>query len=298
MSNRPGHLPPWFTVRVHSNRNYTRLRELLKRQGLNTVCQGARCPNIWECWNSGTATFMILGGRCTRNCAFCGVPPAERPLPADPDEAGRVAEAVEALGLDWAVLTSVTRDDLPDGGAAIFAACVRAIRALRPECGVEVLTPDFRGDPQAVDTVLAGGPNVFAHNLETVARLYPRARPGADYARSLAVLSRAAASDGPTVKSSLMVGLGESREELAEAVRHLAWAGVRAITFGQYLPPTREHLPVERYYPPEEFAELAQEARRAGIPLVSSGPLVRSSYQAHRLAGRQQDSDRPAPAGC
>jgi lipoyl synthase len=280
-------LPEWFKVKVHSGEEYSGLKRLLREQSLNTVCQGARCPNIWECWNFGTATFMILGDRCTRACTFCGVPGAETPCAPDPDEPRRVAEAVARLQLAWAVLTSVTRDDLPDYGAGHFAACVSEILARRPESGVELLTPDFKGDRAALETVASCGARVIAHNVETVPRLYPEARPEADYRRSLEILAFLAelSAGRYTVKSSLIVGLGESDGELRSVFADLAEAGCTALTIGQYLPPSRSHHPVARYYPPGEFEQLARLAREAGIPGVASGPLVRSSYHAHSLAG-------------
>ena len=290
------HLPGWFKVRIHSGEKYGQVKGLLSGHGLHTVCQGARCPNIWECWNAGTATFMILGERCTRNCTFCGVPGTLSPTPPDPEEPGRIADSVSRLGLSWAVLTSVTRDDLPDYGAGHFNACVRAIHERSPLCGVELLIPDFKGDKEALDTVARSGAAVLAHNVETVLRLYPLVRPEADYAVSLSVLRYLAgkAKGRYTVKSSLIVGLGESLEELEKVLKNLAGAGCVAVTLGQYLPPSLEHYPVQRYYSPEEFEKLAELARGCGIARVASGPRVRSSYLAHELAGRDLHEGKPA----
>jgi lipoic acid synthetase len=286
---RKERLPEWMTVKLDCGENYTRVRGLLRRHQLHTVCQSARCPNQWECWNQGTATFMVLGGVCTRGCKFCGVPPASRPAAPDPGEPAAVAEAVAELELNWAVVTSVTRDDLPDGGAGHFAACVAEIRKLRPECGVELLIPDFGGSGDSLRIVAASGADVIGHNVETVPRLYERVRPEADYGRSLDVLRKLVELSGGTfsVKSSLMVGLGETEEEIAAVMSDLAADGCDSATLGQYLPPSKNHLPVERYYTPEEFDRLADIARAAGIAKVASGPKVRSSYMAHNLQGKQ-----------
>jgi lipoyl synthase len=279
-------LPEWFKVRIHSGEQYGRISRMLEHGGLNTVCRGAGCPNIWECWNSGTATLMLLGDSCTRNCTFCGVPACRAPSAPDPEEPRKAARMIEQLELSWAVLTSVTRDDLPDGGASVFAECVKLIHGSLPDCGVEVLIPDFAGSTAALDTVIAGGPQVIAHNVETVPRLYCAARPQADYNRSLKVLEYLSGkSDGNyAVKSSLMVGLGEREDEILRVIRDLARYGCRAMTIGQYLPPSKKHHPVARYYSPEEFDQLAEKAREEGISHIASGPLVRSSYQAHSLA--------------
>lgn len=280
-------LPGWFKVRIHSGENYSRVKGLISAHGLNTVCQVARCPNIWECWNSGTATFMILGSRCTRHCRFCGIPPTRSPSPPDPAEPEKIADSVERLGLSWAVLTSVTRDDLPDYGADQFARCVKLIHHRRPQCGVELLIPDFKGDREALKVVATSGARVLAHNVETVPRLYPEVRPEADYRVSLAVLEFLAGKSNGTfrVKSSLIVGLGERFDEIGSVLEDLAAAGCSAVTLGQYLAPSRKHYPVRKYYTPDEFEQMARMARESGIERVASGPLVRSSYQAHRLAG-------------
>jgi lipoic acid synthetase len=259
---------------------YERLRDLMRGLDLHTVCEEAHCPNIAECWAHKTATFMLLGDTCTRNCGFCAVTHG-RPLAVDPAEPGRVASAVANLGLRHVVVTSVNRDDLDDGGAGHFASTARAIKAKVPHCRVEVLVPDFQGDVDAVATVMASPIDVFNHNMETVPRLYARVRPGAKYPRSLAVL--AAAARGQTrvpTKAGLMLGLGEQRDELASVFRDLREVGCRVLTLGQYLRPSADHLPVERYVTPEEFAELRVEAMGLGFDHVEAGPLVRSSYHA------------------
>jgi lipoic acid synthetase len=250
--------------------------------GLHTVCQEARCPNIAECWGHKTATFMLLGDTCTRNCGFCAVTHG-RPLAIDPAEPVRVAAAVARLGLEHIVVTSVNRDDLPDGGAAHFAATARAIKHLLPGSRVEVLVPDFQGDLEAVGTVVHSPIDVFNHNLETVPRLYRRVRAGAHYERSLAVLAaarRVAARPEMLTKAGLMLGLGETEDELIRVLKDLRAVGCDVLTLGQYLRPSAAHLPVERYVPPEEFAALGSHARELGFGHVESGPLVRSSYHA------------------
>jgi lipoic acid synthetase len=244
--------------------------------GLRTVCQEARCPNAWECFARRTATFLILGDRCTRDCRFCNIASGP-PRPVDPEEPRRVAEAAARLELDHVVVTAVTRDDLPDGGASHFAATIEAVRRRLPSAAIEVLVPDFGGDRAALAAVLAARPAVLNHNLETVARLYPLVRPQALYARSLALL---AAVEGIPAKSGIMLGLGESTAEVRQALRDLHRAGCRILTLGQYLRPSPRHLPVARYVPPEEFARLGDEARAMGFSQVASAPLVRSSYRA------------------
>jgi lipoic acid synthetase len=281
--NVAGRLPSWLRVKLPADAAFAATAHTVAAGGLRTVCRGARCPNIFECFSRGTATFLILGGTCTRGCAFCNIE-AGRPDPADPDEPQRLAEAVAALKIGHAVVTSVTRDDLPDGGAGHFAACIRALRRVAPQVTVEVLTPDFGGDFDALDLVLEAKPDVFNHNLETVPRLYPEVRAGADYARSLAVLSRAAARGGVVVKSGLMVGLGETAPELEATFGHMAAAGCRVATVGQYLRPSRRNRPVDRYVPPEEFDVLAALGRAKGIAEMVCGPLVRSSYKAGETA--------------
>jgi lipoic acid synthetase len=275
--------PRWLRRSLPTGPEYERIRKLLKGHGLTTVCQEAKCPNQFECYGKGTATFMILGERCTRNCRFCAVQHRPETLP-DPAEPGRVAEAVALLGLRYAVITSVTRDDLPDGGAALFAATIGAIREARPGTLIEVLIPDLQGNRQALTTILDAGPDVLNHNVETVARLYPEVRPQAEYRRSLLLLHRVKESHPhiPT-KSGLMLGLGEISREIEETWRDLRTAGCDILTMGQYLQPSAEHLPVQRFLPPEEFAELAEKALVLGFAGVAAGPFVRSSYQAESL---------------
>lgn len=279
----PGRLPPWIRVRVGSQGGTDAVHQLLDQTALHTVCQGAQCPNQHECFSRGTATFMILGEVCTRDCRFCAVT-AGQPTPPDAGEPDRVAEAARRLGLRHVVVTSVTRDDLPDGGAGLFAATIGALRKRLPTARVEVLVPDFLGRQADLATVLAAGPDVLNHNLETVRRLQRDIRPAADYERSLAVLRFAAAwTPRPTVKSGLMAGLGETDDELFEAMADLRNAGCDLLTIGQYLAPSRRHAPVQRYVPPETFDAYAREAIRLGFGGVASGPMVRSSYNADRL---------------
>jgi lipoic acid synthetase len=256
------------------------VRVLLRETRLNTVCEEARCPNLSDCFSRGTATFMLLGDRCTRRCDYCSVDTA-RPLPPDADEPARVADAAARLGLRYVVLTAVARDDLRDGGAGHFAAAVRAVRERLPQAEIEVLTPDFRGRRASVAAVLEAAPDVFNHNIETVERLFPLVRAQGDYARSLRVLSDAKAlRPGQLTKSGLMVGLGETDAEVGAVLRDLRAAGVDIVTLGQYLRPTRAHRPVDRYVPPEGFDALARQARDLGFPTVYSGVFVRSSFHA------------------
>ena len=275
--------PAWLTVRAPSGRAYDEVRAIVEAQCLHTVCRSAECPNIAECWSRRTATFMILGGVCTRDCGFCavrnGMPGAE-----DKEEPRRVAEAVAALGLRYAVVTSVTRDDLSDGGASMFAATIRAIHELSPDCGVEVLIPDLGGSVRSLLAVLDAAPDVLNHNVETVPRLYPIARPQAGYRRSIELLAASKrARSGITTKSGLMVGLGEEWEEVLQVMADLQEARCDILTVGQYLSPSRRHLPITRYYAPEEFDSLRQAALELGFRHVESGPLVRSSYHAERV---------------
>ena len=278
--------PDWLRVRVRASPELDRVRNLVREKGLHTVCASAACPNLSECWARGTATFMIGGERCTRRCGFCDVATA-RPDALDPLEPARVAEAVSALGLRFAVVTCVARDDLPDGGAAQMVATIRAIRRRCPATGIEVLIADYKGDEAALRAVLDASPDVLNHNLETVARLQRRVRPAASFERSLGVLRRAGElrPDIPT-KSGLMLGLGEREDEVEQALRDLRAAGVGLLTLGQYLRPSDDHLPVERFVPPAEFDAWAERARQLGFREVAAGPLVRSSYRAERLAGR------------
>lgn len=283
-ANAPASRPEWLRVTAPAGDNYRALKELVRAKGLRTVCESARCPNIGECWQSRTATFLILGNTCTRGCAFCAVT-SGHPTEYDLDEPRRVAEAVAALDLRYAVITSVTRDDLADGGARIFAETIRRIRAAVPGCRVEVLIPDFQGDADALAAVVEAKPDVLNHNLETVKRLYSLVRPQADYHRSLALLARATSLDPTaTTKSGIMVGLGETREEVEDALRDLRAAGVDIVTLGQYLRPSTGHLPVQRYCAPEEFAALAEFGEGLGFAHVESAPLVRSSYHAREQA--------------
>ncbi len=275
--------PPWLKRKIPAGATYQKVRDTLKSGCLHTVCEEALCPNIGECFSSGTATFMILGDRCTRNCRFCAVRHGPLSLP-DPEEPQRVAEAVEGLGLEYVVVTSVTRDDVPDGGAAIFAETIHAVRKRVPKTKIEVLIPDFQGNRDALRTVIAARPDVLNHNIETVPRLYPTARPQAGYRRSLDLLREVKSIDTsmPT-KSGLMLGLGERPDELKETFGHLRDTGCRILTLGQYLSPSNDHLHIERYVPPEEFDELRLTALDMGFSGVASGPFVRSSYHARDL---------------
>ena len=284
---KAGRRPEWLKIRLRTDESFRNMRSMIGELKLNTVCTEARCPNIYECWNAGTATFMILGDTCTRRCGFCSVN-SGRPRPGvDPDEPRHVGEAIARLKLRHAVITSVDRDDLPDGGAAHFRDVVLAIRHHLPTCAVEVLTPDFKHKEGAEGIVLAARPEVFAHNVETVPRLYRSARPGSHYEGSVALLATAARwrdDEGSDlrVKSSLMLGLGETDDEVVSVMRDLRDAGVDVVTLGQYLQPTKQHLPVDRYVSPEQFDSLAEQGRELGFLHVEAGPLVRSSYRAER----------------
>jgi lipoic acid synthetase len=271
--------PDWIKARAPMGARYEELQGLMRGLALHTVCEEARCPNIGECWNRGTATFMILGDVCTRACGFCAVKTGLPRLPPDPEEPGRVADAVARMGLRHAVITSVNRDDQRDGGAAVFAACIREIRARTPGCAVEVLIPDFKGNWDALATVLAARPDVLNHNTETVPRLYRHVRPGARFERSLELLRRSREA-GLLTKSGIMVGLGEERHEVDDTVRAIRASGTDVLTVGQYLRPSNDHLPLQRYYTPAEFAEIKAFALSLGYGHVESGPLVRSSYHA------------------
>ena len=282
INRRAGTRPPWLKIRVPGDLDQLPISHLINDLALNTVCQEARCPNIFECWAAGTATFMILGEICTRRCTFCAVGKG-KPLAADPDEPRRVAEAVERMGVRHVVITMVNRDDMADGGAEQVAKTVLAVRE-RSGAAVEVLISDLEGNRDALQVVLDAKPEVLAHNVETVPRLYSAVRPVAKYRRSLDVLRWAheARHDGMRTKSSLMLGLGETEEEIVAVARDLREAGVDIFTMGQYLAPTGNHHPVRRYVPPEEFASLGERARALGFHHVESAPLVRSSYMAHR----------------
>jgi len=272
--------PPWIKVRGRFSEEYHALKRLTAEQGLHSVCEEAKCPNIFDCWTRQTATFLMLGDVCTRNCGFCGVATG-RPRPIDPDEPRRVAESIKRLGLRHAVITSVDRDDQKDGGAHSFHEVIRILREIHPACGIEVLIPDFRGNLAALDHVLDARPDILNHNVETVPSLYHRVRPGARYERSLALLERAK-ERAPEVltKSGIMVGHGETQEEVLQTMRDIRAAGVDILTIGQYLQPTKKHLPVLRFWTPEEFQALAREGMKTGYGHVESGPLVRSSYHA------------------
>ncbi len=275
--------PPWLRRRWPSGPNYEQVRKLLSEGHLHTVCQEARCPNIWECFSQKTATFLILGDRCTRNCGFCAV--AHGPsAPPDPGEPERVAAAVKRMALKYVVITSVTRDDLPDGGASFFADTIESVRSLVHEIIVEVLTPDFKGNFEAVKTVICAGPHVFNHNIETVPRLYSMVRPQADYHTSLNVLKMAKQIDPSIItKSGIMLGLGEKEHEITKVFQDLLMSGCNVLTIGQYLQPTKKHLPVKNFVPPEKFQELKDEALNMGFDGVASGPFIRSSYHAKEL---------------
>ncbi len=280
-SHQNRRLPPWFKVRLSTNDRLLFIRSLIRDHNLHTVCTSAACPNRTECWSSGTATFLILGNVCTRNCRFCNVPKGS-PRETDLAEPARVAEAVAAMKLNHAVVTSVTRDDLPDGGASVFADTIIGIRHAVPECRVEVLIPDLQGSELSLRTVLAAMPDVLGHNLETVPSLYRTVRPKADYYRSLNLLKRAAAL-GFHVKTGMMLGLGEIKEEIIQVLHDLRGINCSYLTLGQYLQPGKSHLPVKKYYHPDEFAELKERALNLGFRNVASGPLVRSSYHAEKM---------------
>jgi lipoic acid synthetase len=281
----PAPKPDWLKARAPVGENYHDLKRLARSLGLNTVCESAHCPNIGECWHHKTATFMMLGNLCTRRCGFCAVPKG-RPQPIDFDEPRRVAEAVATLGLQHAVITSVNRDDDLLGGARAFALVIEEIRRQAPGCRVEVLIPDFQGSQEAIRTVVEARPEVLNHNIESVPRLYRVVRSGARYERSLQLLhySKKLNPGGGLTKSGVMVGLGEETAELLQVFRDLAAAGCDILTIGQYLRPSRDHLPMARLYTPREFAELKTEALKMGFRHVESGPLVRSSYHAHEQA--------------
>jgi lipoyl synthase len=283
--------PPWLKVPAPGGPTYRRLRKAIETENLHTVCQEANCPNVGECWERGTATFMILGDVCTRRCGFCNVKTG-RPTWNDPLEPMRVAAQVKTMGLRHAVVTSVDRDDLPDYGASAFVGVIRSIRMLAPGCRVEVLTPDFRGQEMPLAKVIHERPDVFNHNVETVPRLYPRARRGSDFMRSCRVLrlAKEMGGDGVVTKSGLMVGLGESFDEMVSAFEILRRHRVQILTVGQYLRPTERHLPVVRYWHPDEFAALRRAALQMGFESVAAGPLVRSSYHADESAREAADA--------
>ena len=287
-NHREGGKPEWLKVRAPGSPSYTRLKGLMRELNLHTVCEEARCPNIGECWNHGTATFMILGDLCTRACSYCAVAHG-RPNAVDTAEPSRVADAIRTLDLNYVVITSVDRDDLADGGASIFAETIRETRARLANCRIEVLIPDFQGNHASLSTVLDAKPDVLNHNTETVPRLYRMARSGGKYARTLELLDRARtyAPDIPT-KTGIMVGLGEEKDELEQVFKDLRGVGVSILTLGQYLRPSPDHAVMTRYYHPDEFAELKRIAIGLGFVHVEAGPLVRSSYHAHEQADAAQ----------
>ena len=290
-ASRLGRKPPWLKAKAVFGPEYMKVKQILSTCGLHSVCEEANCPNMGECFSAGTATFMILGNVCSRSCRFCDVIKGT-PVGVDTDEPRRLAESVRRLKLKQVVITSVTRDDLPDGGASIFAATIRQLRAADPKVKVEVLIPDFAGNRDALDVVFQAVPDVLNHNIETVPRLYRKVRPRAEYSRSLDVLTRAHRHPlVPRAKSGIMVGLGETWDEIQETMRDIQQTGCSILTIGQYLAPSGWHLPVERYYPPDEFAELARLGRQMGLAHVEAGPLVRSSYKAfHQVAQAEENT--------
>ncbi|MEV4534779.1 lipoyl synthase [Asanoa sp. NPDC049518] len=284
--------PPWIKVKAKMGPEFTSLHGLVQREGLHTVCQEAGCPNIYECWEDREATFLIGGDQCTRRCDFCQIDTG-KPAEFDADEPRRVAESVATMGLRYATVTGVARDDLPDGGAWLYAETVRQIHALQEGCGVELLIPDFNGTPALLREVFESRPEVLAHNVETVPRIFKRIRPGFRYERSLDVITQAR-EFGLVTKSNLILGMGEERSEVSQALRDLHAAGTELVTITQYLRPSPRHHPVERWVKPEEFVELAQEAEQIGFAGVMSGPLVRSSYRAGRLYQQALAARTPA----
>lgn len=277
---REGRLPPWLKVKMPGGPNYLELRGLIDGNGLHTVCEEAHCPNIGSCWERRTATFMILGDTCTRACAYCAVTTGA-PGPLDLTEPVRLAETVEKMGLKYAVITSVNRDDLQDGGAFVFSQCIQQIRKRVPDCKVEVLIPDFCGNWDALSTVIASSPDTLNHNIETVRRMFHRVRPKGDYDQSLELFSKVRdLSPRAVTKSGIMLGLGETRDEILTTMRDLRSVGCNLLTIGQYLQPSSKHIPLAKWYTPQEFNELACEAKALGFQHVASGPLVRSSYHA------------------
>jgi len=277
-------LPDWFKIKLRQGPDYRDIRKIIDERGLHTICEEARCPNMWECWNNRTATFLILGDICTRRCHYCSVETG-RPTSLDLDEPQRVAEAVEAMALRHAVITSVNRDELEDGGAALFAETIRLIHEKIPTCGIEVLIPDFQGSESALRTVLDEKPDILNHNIETVPRLFPYIRPQGKYNRSIQLLKQAKRL-GATTKSGLIAGLGETTEEIREVMRDLRSVDCDILTLGQYLQPTKSHMPVDRFYHPDEFETFKEEAQALGFHHVESGPLVRSSYHAEEQTAK------------
>jgi lipoic acid synthetase len=286
--------PSWIKVKAKTGPEYTELRGLVKSEGLHTVCQEAGCPNIYECWEDREATFLIGGSQCTRRCDFCQIDTG-KPDALDRDEPRRVAESVQTMGLKYATITGVARDDLDDGGSWLYAETVRQIHEAVPGCGVELLIPDFNAEPEALKEVFSSRPEVLAHNVETVPRIFKRIRPAFTYERSLSVIT-SAREDGLVTKSNLILGMGETREEVTQALKDLHAAGCELITITQYLRPTKRHHPVDRWVKPEEFVELSAEAEEIGFAGVMSGPLVRSSYRAGRLYRQAIEARAAAPA--
>jgi lipoic acid synthetase len=286
--------PSWIKVKAKTGPEYTELRGLVKSEGLHTVCQEAGCPNIYECWEDREATFLIGGSQCTRRCDFCQIDTG-KPEALDRDEPRRVAESVQTMGLKYATITGVARDDLDDGGAWLYTETVRQIHEAVPGCGVELLIPDFNAEPEALKEVFSSRPEVLAHNVETVPRIFKRIRPAFTYERSLSVIT-AAREDGLVTKSNLILGMGETRDEVSQALKDLHAAGCELITITQYLRPTKRHHPVDRWVKPEEFVELSAEAEAIGFAGVMSGPLVRSSYRAGRLYRQAIEARAAAPA--
>ncbi|NTU52910.1 MAG: lipoyl synthase [Chlorobiaceae bacterium] len=284
MDTGPGKKPDWLKIRLASGSSFASTRALLNRHSLNTVCRSAMCPNLHECWSKGTATFLLLGNLCTRSCRFCAVSTDRRPEPPDPEEPLKIAEAVRSMKLRHAVLTSVNRDDLSDGGANNWVEIIRAIRALNPSVSLECLIPDFSGHEPSLDLVMAEAPEVLNHNIETVPSLYAKVRPRASFARSLSVIDRAKRQFRLATKSGMMVGMGESPDEVEAVLLELRRHGCDMVTIGQYLQPTAEHLPVSRYVTPDEFERYRTIALNAGFLHVQSGPFVRSSYHAEPLS--------------
>ena len=277
-------LPDWFKVKLRQGPDYREIRRIIEERGLHTICKEARCPNMWECWNNRTATFLILGDVCTRRCHYCSVETGKPPS-LDLDEPRRVADAVEALALRHAVITSVNRDELEDGGASVFAETIRRIREKLPTCGIEVLIPDFQGNESALETVLNEKPDILNHNIETVPRLFPAIRPQGKYNRSIQLFKQAKQL-GAVTKSGLIAGLGETIDEIREVMKDLRTVECDIVTIGQYLQPTRAHMPVARFYTPEEFDMLKNEGQALGFNHVESGPLVRSSYHAEQQTAK------------
>ncbi len=284
-------LPDWFKVKFPGGESYARVKNQMRTYKMNTVCEEAACPNIGECWDRGTATFMILGDVCTRACSYCNVKTG-RPLELDLGEPHRVAQTVVEMGLSYIVVTSVDRDDLPDGGSGVFAMTIKQLKERVPGIYVEVLIPDFNGDRSALETVMRQGPDVLNHNIESVRRIFPKVRPRGDYDLSLELLARVKEIEpGATTKSGIMVGLGETKPELLETMRDLREAGCDLLTIGQYLRPTKGHHPVIRYYHPDEFKEFEQEGLSLGFKHVAAGPLVRSSYHAEEQQRAASERD-------